>query len=71
MKRFLIAFFLFASVFFINAQEAHKVNDWENPQFFEQNKEQSNATMFPFTSKEAAIKNDRENSPRFHSLNGK
>jgi len=71
MKRFLMAFFLFGSVFFINAQETSKVNDWENPQFFEQNKAQSHATMFPFTSKKAAIKNNRENSPRFQSLNGK
>ncbi len=45
--------------------------DWENPQFFEQNKEPARSTMFPFTNKEAALKNTKEHSPRFQSLNGK
>ena len=45
-------------------------NDWENERVFGRNKEAARATSYPYSSTEAATKNDYRNSDRVQSLNG-
>jgi beta-galactosidase len=44
--------------------------DWENPEIFAINKEAARATAYPFNSEQAAIKNNKDQSPWVLSLNG-
>ena len=43
---------------------------WKNQKIFQINKEAPHATLFPYRSIEAAIANNKEQSPWFKSLNG-
>jgi beta-galactosidase len=45
-------------------------HDWENPKIVGINKENPRASFFPFLSREEALKNNREQSSNFLSLNG-
>ncbi|TDH24170.1 DUF4981 domain-containing protein [Segetibacter sp. 3557_3] len=45
-------------------------NDWENPSFFEQNKEKPHATYMLFDKKQDVIADDYSRSPYYKSLNG-
>jgi len=44
--------------------------DWENPKIFNQNKEIPHATYIPFKDVNSALKNVRNESPFYQSLNG-
>ena len=44
--------------------------DWENPAVFEINKMAAHADLFPYESRELAMKNDKALSMYFQSLNG-
>ncbi|MDR2534173.1 MAG: DUF4981 domain-containing protein [Tannerellaceae bacterium] len=44
--------------------------DWENPEVFAVNKEETRATAIPYPSVESAIENDAKSSPFFQLLNG-
>ena len=46
------------------------VPEWENPLVFSVNAEPPHATFVPFPNEAAALKNDRNSSPFFQSLNG-
>ncbi|MCW3787010.1 glycoside hydrolase family 2 TIM barrel-domain containing protein [Plebeiibacterium sediminum] len=48
----------------------NNIPDWENPEVFGINKEKTRATFMPYQSKEAAIKNNYEDSDWYLSLNG-
>ncbi len=50
------------------AQQAK--NDWENPQFYELNKEKPHATFMLFDKKQDVIEDDYTKSPYYKSLNG-
>jgi|WetSurMetagenome_2_1015567.scaffolds.fasta_scaffold00688_11 beta-galactosidase len=45
--------------------------DWENPEMFNQNREDPHATMISFTSEADAVRNDKAASPNYLSLDGK
>jgi beta-galactosidase len=47
-----------------------KNNDWENPGFFELNKEKPHATFMLFDKKDDVAKDDYTQSPYYQSLNG-
>lgn len=47
-----------------------KNNDWENPGFFEWNKEKPHATFMLFDKKEDVAKDEYSRSPYYQSLNG-
>jgi beta-galactosidase len=47
-----------------------KNNDWENPQFYEWNKENPHATFMLFNKKEDVAKDDYKKSAYYQSLNG-
>lgn len=49
---------------------AQQVPDWENPDIFAINKEAPHATLFPFATRDAALRNDKRTSPYYQSLNG-
>lgn len=68
--KLLVLLISIAFVKVLNAQSV-VVNDWENPKFFEENKEEAHSNIFPFSSREAAIENRKESSEWFQSLNGK
>ncbi len=61
----LIVFVLMLSLA-ANAQN----NEWENPQFFEWNKEKPHATYMVFDKKEDVMKDDYNRSAYYKSLNG-
>ncbi len=44
--------------------------DWENPKMFDQNKEESHATLMPFPDMDSALQLNRDESPYYRSLNG-
>ena len=46
------------------------VNDWENPLFYELNKEAPHASFMLYGDRAAAVKDDFASSPNYHSLNG-
>ena len=46
-------------------------NDWENPAVFERNQTRAHVPLTPFVNLEDAIKNDRQASEFYLSLNGK
>lgn len=45
-------------------------NRWENPQWFEENKEKSHVPFILYNNKETALKDQYEGSPYYRSLNG-
>ena len=65
MKKLRTILLILISVSFLNAQEHH-----ENHEVFGENKLDPHVDLFPFSDKEAAILNEKENSPWFQSLNG-
>lgn len=46
-------------------------NDWENPEIFQQNRENASATFYSYSSKEKALINDPSKEEYIKSLNGK
>lgn len=64
MQKILWILLLFASFTFAQTEE------WENPKIFEINKMPAHAAFYGYRSMDAAIKNDRTQSPFFKSLNG-
>ena len=50
--------------------KAQKVTDWENPEMFNQNKEEPHVTFIPFDNEKEARKLRFVDSPYYHSLNG-
>jgi beta-galactosidase len=47
-----------------------EVPDWEDQNVFAVNKEAPHATLFPFATRDAALRNDKSTSPYYQSLNG-
>jgi beta-galactosidase len=45
-------------------------NDWENERVFGRDKEPARATLYPFSSEQAAVQNDYRSSSRIKYLNG-
>jgi beta-galactosidase len=52
------------------AKDFSKNNPWENPTFFEENKEKPHATFMLFDKKEDVVADEYSRSPFFQSLNG-
>lgn len=61
---------LVAASFFAATLHA-QTPDWENPEVFAVNKEETRATSLPYPSEDLALKDDYNASPFFQSLNGK
>lgn len=61
---FLLAFASFTDTFSQNRY------DWENPEVFAVNKEQTRATSLPYASEALAVKNDYKTSSYYQLLNG-
>ncbi len=56
---------------YVFAQEVEFLrDDWENPAVFEKGQNAPHAFHVPFTTREAALKNDKTNSDNFQLLNG-
>ena len=62
--------FLFTLSFACASIFAQSVPDWENPEVFAVNKEDTRATSIPYPSEELAKKDDYSSSPYYQSLNG-
>ena len=56
--------------FFTLSLCAQEIPDWENPEVFAINKEETRATSLPYPSEELALKDDYKASPYYQSLNG-
>src|SRR5690349_10637032 len=54
----------------VTSMAQSKANDWENPEFFEWNKEAPHATFMLFDKKEDVVADDYSRSPYYKSLNG-
>ncbi|MDR0825182.1 MAG: DUF4981 domain-containing protein [Prevotella sp.] len=65
---FILSLFLCAGIHLI-AQ--NNVPDWENPEIFAVNKEETRATSLPYPSENLAINDDFSASPYYQSLKGK
>lgn len=52
------------------AGTAPQVPDWESPDILAINKEAPHATLFPFATRNAALRNNKLTSPYYQSLNG-
>jgi beta-galactosidase len=68
MKKMIFLFFLLSGVCLM-AQD--KLPDWENPEVFAVNKENTRATALPYPSENLALGDDFASSPFYQSLNGK
>jgi beta-galactosidase len=69
--RIIYCLLLLLSSALINIAQAQKVsNDWENPAFFEWNKEKPRATGMIYSQPDAVIADDYSLSPYYQSLNG-
>lgn len=66
--RLLYSFLLFAIGTLTKAQSVS--NDWENPAFFEWNKEKPRATGMLFSKQDDVVADDYSRSPFYRSLNG-
>lgn len=66
MKRLLLVVSLLSGIAFAQT----KNNDWENPQFYELNKEKPHATFMLFDKKQDVAEDDYNRSPYYKSLNG-
>src|SRR5690554_3300089 len=62
--------FLFVSILACMNLFTQNVPDWENPEVFAVNKEDTRATSLPYPSEELAIEDDYASSPYYQSLNG-
>ncbi|WP_207531912.1 glycoside hydrolase family 2 TIM barrel-domain containing protein [Desertivirga arenae] len=67
MKKIIAGCLIFGSPFLGKAQN----NEWENPQFYEQNKEKPHATFMLFNSAKEVAADDYSKSSYHQSLNGK
>ncbi len=65
MKKLLLSFIALFPVIILLAQ-----NDWENPDITGINKMNAHATLIPYKTKGAALKDEIKNSVYYHSLNG-
>ncbi len=63
--------FLFFSILVCMNLFAQNTPDWENPEVFAVNKEDTRTTSLPYPSEELAVKDDYNSSPYYQSLNGK
>lgn len=59
-----------SALFFVNICSAQTINDWENPQLFEQNKERPHVSFMLYDNMRDAIADDYARSPYYQSLNG-
>jgi beta-galactosidase len=73
MNRYLIAFLLFCfSSGVLSSQEVEFLpTDWQDPSVFEKGQTAPHAFHVPYSSREAALKNDKASSGNFVLLNGK
>lgn len=62
--------FLFFFLFSIGLAAQNSIPDWENPEVFAVNKENTRATSLPYSSEDLAINNNFASSPYYLSLNG-
>lgn len=53
------------------SQNIFSQNDWENPEMFQQNREEAHASFYPYSSIEKALLNDPSKEEYIKSLNGK
>lgn len=58
------------TLLFVNVCSAQAVNDWENPQLFEQNKERPHVGFMLYDKKQEVVADDYARSPYYKSLNG-
>lgn len=70
MKKLLFSAILLLSIVNLMAQSEEPASFWENELTNEYNREPMHATYFAFENKELALKNDKEQSKNFQSLNG-
>lgn len=63
--------FLFISILGCMNLFAQNVPDWENPEVFAVNKENTRTTSLPYPSEELAVGDNYDSSPYYQSLNGK
>lgn len=68
MKNLIFLFLLLSSVGLMAQSNAP---DWENPEVFAVNKENTRATSLPYPSEALALEDDYASSPFYQSLNGK
>lgn len=54
----------------IDAQKVQKAPNWETPGVFRINNEPAHASLMPYTTTEASLTFERNNSPLYKSLNG-
>jgi len=69
MRKHLLLTLCAAGILYSNAQNNAKP-DWENPEVFAVNKEDTRATSVPYPSIEFAKNNNYDSSPFYQSLNG-
>lgn len=67
MKKTVLSFFLFGIGLILSAQNQP---DWENPEVFAVNKEDTRATSIPYPNEDLAKTDDYAKSPYFRSLDG-
>lgn len=63
--------FLFISILGCMNLFAQNTPDWENPEVFAVNKENTRTTSLPYPSEELAVGDNYDSSPYYQSLNGK
>lgn len=63
--------FLFISILGCMNLFAQNVPDWEDPEVFAVNKENTRTTSLPYPSEELAVGDNYDSSPYYQSLNGK
>ena len=61
---------LFIAFSFMIETANSQVPDWENPEVFAVNKEDTRATSMPYPSEDLALNDDYQSSPYYSSLNG-
>ena len=67
MKKYLLTLIVF---FAISVSVGAQTPEWENPEIFAINKEDTRATALPYPSEELAIADDYKSSPYYSSLDG-
>ncbi|MEN7547536.1 glycoside hydrolase family 2 TIM barrel-domain containing protein [Rapidithrix thailandica] len=70
MKKTNVCLLLMVWLAAIQTVVAQKPLDWENPKVVEVNKEAAHATLFPFETRDLALKNEKAGSEHFQNLNG-
>ncbi|WP_340677423.1 glycoside hydrolase family 2 TIM barrel-domain containing protein [Paraglaciecola sp.] len=67
----LVVSIVVASLLFVNTDANSQIREpWENHEIFGINKEAPHASMFPFTSRDAALVNEQQKSDNYLLLNG-